>query len=72
MDKTNKKEAITMKQFEFEWEVVVQRSVVIYAETLDEAREKWSNGEFGQTDVNDEDFNSDFIVINGETYDLHV
>ena len=57
-----------MEEFNFSWEAIVQRSVVIEANSLEEAHQKWVNGEYGKTDVDDEDLRDDFVEINGETY----
>lgn len=57
-----------MKDFEFTWEARVQRSVVIQAETEEEAYNKWLKGEYGPTETNDEDMLDDYVDLNGEAY----
>lgn len=57
-----------MKEYIFSWETKVQRSVSIPADSKEEAYEKWMNGNYGLTDVDDEDMIDDVVDINGEIY----
>ena len=56
------------KTYDIAWEAKVQRSVGIEAENEEEAYNKWVNGEYGKTDVDDEDVLDDYVEIDGVLY----
>lgn len=57
-----------MREFEFRWDAKVTRSVVIKAESEEEAYKKWLEGGYGKTDVDDEDMADDYVEFEGELY----
>lgn len=57
-----------MKEFEFRWNANVQRSVIVKADSEEEAYKKWLEGDYGKTDVDDEDMADDYVEFEGELY----
>ncbi|ALS03072.1 hypothetical protein ATZ33_17310 [Enterococcus silesiacus] len=57
-----------MELYNFVWDTNVTRCVGIEANSKEEAYEKWIGGEYGKTDVDDEDMSDDIVEIDGEAY----
>lgn len=60
-----------MKTFNISWERKQQVSIDIEAETIEEAYDKWNNGDYeDKVDVDDEDILSNYVDIDGDSYYL--
>lgn len=60
-----------MTTFNISWERRQQVSLEIEAESIEEAYQKWSNGEYpDNVDVDDEDILSNYVDIDSESYYL--
>ncbi|MBO0467904.1 hypothetical protein JZO73_10215 [Enterococcus plantarum] len=57
-----------MESFEFRWEARVERSVLIEAHSKEEAYKKWANGEYGKTDIDDEDIIGNAVDLDNIPY----
>ena len=61
-----------MNEFEFRWEDIVQKSLTIKAGNIEEAKQKFFNGDYNEKDIDydDCDFLGGEIEIDGTLHEL--